>query len=220
MPIINRTDPSTIDKIVDLIEESNSTFTAAAAIYAGLCFLGRNPCHDIGRALEAIVDKSEAELDPEIVRDMIHGLTHVARAFEPMVRKRMGHEAVDVAVVVLKEEGETAADKLLDSNVPMFCGKRDEEGCQVIVVSTDGSKASLPDRLDIANHSPTGFEWGYEGSGPAQLAIAMLAYVSDEDTARKHHQAFKREFVATLPKETPWVMGLHSVKQWIANQAG
>jgi hypothetical protein len=30
-------------------------------------------------------------------------------------------------------------------------------------------------RLDLFNHSPTGFEWGYGGSGPAQLALAILA---------------------------------------------
>jgi len=33
----------------------------------------------------------------------------------------------------------------------------------------------LNPRLDLWNHSPTGFEWGYGGSGPAQLALALLA---------------------------------------------
>jgi len=27
-------------------------------------------------------------------------------------------------------------------------------------------------RSDLRNHSPNGFEWGYSGSGPAQLALA------------------------------------------------
>jgi hypothetical protein len=35
--------------------------------------------------------------------------------------------------------------------------------------------APLPLRLDIVNHSPTGFAWGYSGSGSAQLAVAILA---------------------------------------------
>ena len=26
----------------------------------------------------------------------------------------------------------------------------------------------------VRNHSPTGFAWGYGGSGPAQLALAIL----------------------------------------------
>jgi hypothetical protein len=30
-------------------------------------------------------------------------------------------------------------------------------------------------RFDLRNHSPTGFAWGYGGSGPAQLALAILS---------------------------------------------
>ena len=37
--------------------------------------------------------------------------------------------------------------------------------------------------LDLFNHSPTGFEWGYRGSGPAQLALAILADHLGEDAA-------------------------------------
>jgi len=33
----------------------------------------------------------------------------------------------------------------------------------------------LDPRLDLANHSPSGFAWGDGGSGPAQLAPAVLA---------------------------------------------
>ena len=32
----------------------------------------------------------------------------------------------------------------------------------------------LDPRFDLRNHSPDGFEWGYYGSGPAQLALALL----------------------------------------------
>src|SRR5467141_965015 len=32
----------------------------------------------------------------------------------------------------------------------------------------------LPLHLEARNHSPTGFAWGYGGSGPAQLALALL----------------------------------------------
>ena len=41
------------------------------------------------------------------------------------------------------------------------------------IVTVDGRR--LNPRLDLWNHSPTGFEWGYGGSGPAQLALAILA---------------------------------------------
>ncbi len=32
----------------------------------------------------------------------------------------------------------------------------------------------LPPRHDLRNHSPDGLKWGYAGSGPAQLALAVL----------------------------------------------
>lgn len=32
---------------------------------------------------------------------------------------------------------------------------------------------SLNPRNDVFNHSPDGFQWGYGGSGPSQLALAL-----------------------------------------------
>ena len=66
------------------------------------------------------------------------------------------------------------------------------------VVMVDGQP--LNPRLDLWNHSPTGFEWGYGGSGPAQLALALLAdHLSDDEEAVRLHQEFKRSIVAGLP---------------------
>jgi len=53
--------------------------------------------------------------------------------------------------------------------------------------------------LALVNHSPSGFEWGYGGSGPAQLALALLLdYTGDEAFALDHYQAFKTEVVSQL----------------------
>jgi len=53
--------------------------------------------------------------------------------------------------------------------------------------------------LKVANHSPTGFEWGYGGSGPAQLALALLLnYTDDEEFALTHYTQFKNEVVSQL----------------------
>lgn len=66
------------------------------------------------------------------------------------------------------------------------------------VVTVDGQPLNA--RLDLRNHSPTGFEWGYGGSGPAQLALALLAdHLSDDKEAVRLHQEFKRSIVAGLP---------------------
>jgi hypothetical protein len=49
----------------------------------------------------------------------------------------------------------------------------------------------LDPRLDLRNHSPTGFAWGYGGSGPAQLSLAILADCTDDQTAQDYYQDFK-----------------------------
>ena len=57
-------------------------------------------------------------------------------------------------------------------------------------------------RLDLANHSPTGFCWGYGGSGPAQTALAILAdYFGDDQTALRLYQQFKSLVIAALPMD-------------------
>jgi Family of unknown function (DUF6166) len=61
----------------------------------------------------------------------------------------------------------------------------------------------LRERQDLENHSPTGFEWGYGGSGPAQLALALLAdYLGNDEQALALHQDFKFEVIAGLPHDS------------------
>src|ERR1039457_7722677 len=60
----------------------------------------------------------------------------------------------------------------------------------------------LNPRLDLYNHSPTGFEWGYPGSGPALLALAILAdHLADDEQALNLHQRFKWAVIAELPSK-------------------
>ena len=59
----------------------------------------------------------------------------------------------------------------------------------------------LNPRLDLRNHSPSGFDWGYCGSGPAQLALAILAdHLADDEQALDSYQCFKWSVIAELPK--------------------
>jgi hypothetical protein len=87
----------------------------------------------------------------------------------------------------------------------------------VRVVEQQGGDAvvmrALPLRLDLCNHSPTGFEWGYGGSGPAQLALAILADVFHNDQlAVRLHQDFKWMAIAPLAREAPWQMSENEVR--------
>jgi hypothetical protein len=68
-----------------------------------------------------------------------------------------------------------------------------------VIVTVDGRP--LNPRLDLYNHSPTGFEWGYCGSGPAQLALAILAdHFGDDREALDFYQRFKWAVVVELPR--------------------
>lgn len=85
-----------------------------------------------------------------------------------------------------------------------YRGFRDAHG-NAYVEAQDGFESEaypLPWRLDLANHSPTGLEWGYGGSGPAQLALALIADATGYNgRALKHYQDLKWKIVAKLPFE-------------------
>lgn len=64
---------------------------------------------------------------------------------------------------------------------------------------------ALSPRHDLFNHSPTGFNWGYGGSGPTQLALALACDVLGDDMkARRLYQQLKWRWVTTLPIDKAW----------------
>lgn len=89
----------------------------------------------------------------------------------------------------------------------------------VVVDVDDGGKRGfigttpLPLRLDLRNHSPTGFSWGYGGSGPSQLALALLADVFDDGTAQRFYQDFKFGVIANLPMAERWELTEQQVRE-------
>lgn len=68
------------------------------------------------------------------------------------------------------------------------------------VVTIDGKELSPGFSQSIYNHSPNGFNWSYGGSGPAQLALALLCELTTPDFALSVYQDFKRDVIATLPE--------------------
>src|SRR5438132_6390362 len=65
------------------------------------------------------------------------------------------------------------------------------------VVTVDGRP--LPPRYDLKRLSGTGFEWTYQGAGPAQLALALLAdHLGDDREALALYDKFMRAVVAEL----------------------
>lgn len=66
----------------------------------------------------------------------------------------------------------------------------------------------------IVEHSPTGMEWGYGGSGPADFALNILARFTDRETAYVLHQEFKREFIVPLPREGGTIRA-RDIRAWL-----
>lgn len=76
----------------------------------------------------------------------------------------------------------------------VYEGGRSLDGAEVTV---DG--APLDPRFDLRVFSRAGFEWTYEGDGPRQLALALLAdHLGDPARALTLTEPFMRAVVAEL----------------------
>jgi len=94
----------------------------------------------------------------------------------------------------------------------MYTGKIINDGeikdVDRIVVNGSGKTLDLGASLKIVNHSPTGFCWGYAGSGPAQLSLAILLdhFNGDKERALALYQDFKFKVIARLPMDEDFVL--------------
>ncbi len=92
--------------------------------------------------------------------------------------------------------------------------------CLVTVDAGDGERVlPMPELLrGEGRHSPDGFQWGYGGSGPAELARAILIQVFPDDVMVRHprvYQEFKFDVVARLDREG-FVLTDAEVRAWRA----
>jgi hypothetical protein len=79
----------------------------------------------------------------------------------------------------------------------------------------DGRLLRPDDSQQIRNHSPDGFKWGYGGSGPAQLALAILLLYVPAETAQLHYQDFKFGYIAGLPQRD---IDVHINLRWVMSK--
>jgi hypothetical protein len=99
----------------------------------------------------------------------------------------------------------------------VYTGVVDQHGQHV---NLNHERFSHERSLNVVRHSPTGFSWGFEGSGPAQLALAILL---EELTplgfsvkgVRAYYQDFKREVIAKLAPDKPWTLTSADVARWM-----
>ena len=98
-----------------------------------------------------------------------------------------------------------------------YVGSRREGITAVVVVDNETGRGRLLDPGSRhVNHSPTGFEWGYTGSGPAQLAFAILLdYFNAPGQAMLLYQDFKHHVIATLNADE-WTLTADEIEQHLA----
>ena len=95
-----------------------------------------------------------------------------------------------------------------------YTGSRTIDGLLVLV---DG--VALDARTDLKRFSSAGFEWTYQGSAPAQLALALLAdHLGDGPKALALCEAFMREVVADL--ENDWTLTGEDIDRALAGLGG
>ena len=83
----------------------------------------------------------------------------------------------------------------------------------------DGEKTELSPfaSLQLRDHSPDGFQWGYGGSGPAQLALALLLDVTgNPELTQAHYQDFKFYMVASWGEE--WQITSMDILEWLKRE--
>ena len=105
-------------------------------------------------------------------------------------------------------------DRFMNNSVAKtYVGTRDG---QRVTVSVDGQP--LDPRLDLRDFRASGFEWGYEGSGPSQLALAILADHAGAEAALRNHRNFVQVFIAEIDGDS-WRLTSDEIDQRISDTA-
>lgn len=78
-------------------------------------------------------------------------------------------------------------------------------------------EVELPSRYELFKQSKDGFDWGYNGSGPLQLAFSMLYQLTDENFSREYASKFTNEVIKSFHSRD-WVMSASDVLSWINKQ--
>ena len=83
--------------------------------------------------------------------------------------------------------------------VKFYTVSRNEQ--RALELRVDGKTIFPFESQKVYNHSPTGFEIGYGGAGPSQLALAIMLDLYGQTAALKDYQDFKWKFIASAPYE-------------------
>jgi hypothetical protein len=100
----------------------------------------------------------------------------------------------------------------------IYIGEINHTSDPIVIVYDDEvhENSFLNPRWDLANHSPDGFAWGYGGSGPSQLSLAILAdHTGDKEFALKYYMDFKWDVISNLDMNNGFKLKSEDVQKWI-----
>ena len=81
-------------------------------------------------------------------------------------------------------------------------------------ITIDGQRLNWQDSLALRHHSQTGIEWGFPGSGPMQLALALLLEATDQDTALRYYIRFRDGVIARIATDS-WATTTADLAKWL-----
>ena len=87
--------------------------------------------------------------------------------------------------------------------------------CQVFVKLTETNDVPLK---HIIRHSPDGFQWGYGGSGPSDLALSILTDYDNRYGLKglkinNIYQQFKEDFLVVVGKDLS--ISFEEIEKWL-----
>lgn len=86
---------------------------------------------------------------------------------------------------------------------------------KVYVEPKDGQRYELEHHVQ---HSPTGFSWGYCGSGCAELARCILWDYLGREPEPVLYQKFKVDYISHFRIDQNWIFGSESIQMWLEDE--
>lgn len=133
------------------------------------------------------------------------GIGKICKAKEDADRERQQYETGDV--IIPYDGGDIFIERLAS---PTY---NDQGQLTLMQHSCSGIKTNVQ-RIETV-HSPSGFNFGYGGSGPADFALNVLLMLTDKETAHSLYQEFKWKYIAVGDEVTRLVIPRTEILKFI-----
>lgn len=99
-----------------------------------------------------------------------------------------------------------------DAAMRAYRGERARDGAVRVVVEQDGAARPLSHAV---RHNPDRFDYGYDGSAPANLARSILADYLGYAPKWRVYRAFLHQFIVPLDRSGPWTITEAEISAWL-----